>query len=643
MKLAPKLLLPPVLCAAAALGCAAIYAVAEHRSHDRMQRQAEAGQERQRALEHVRTRLVQMRGDVFRTLALLSSMDDAAVAAARKALAAQAQDVQRATAAAVADGGKGSNGSEAADPLDAAADASLRKLVDAVAPLLATYVRQCDKAIDLSGTDPNIGVGQMKAAENTFDELAKALDAAGVRADALSDEKIAAGERQALVMSVALAALGVLATLAVLGFAWRLQRRVVRQLEAAAHVAREVAAGNLAAELDAGDATAEGAAASNDDEVAGLRRDLGAMVRGLRDSIATVQAATLHIGAAAQEINPGAGALSQRTQETSGALQQAASSMTQLSGTVDQTAASARTASEVSSGAAAVAQRGGQVVADVVATMGEINASSRRIGDIIGTIDGIAFQTNILALNAAVEAARAGEQGRGFAVVAGEVRSLAQRSAAAAREIKSLIGGSVDKADAGARLVGEAGKTMGEIVASVQRVHSLIAEISGAAAEQSAGIQTVNSSVSQLDVATQHNASMVEQSATSAAGLAQQAQRLAEVVARFRIGGEQAAATTAPSSAPPSSAASSATSSATSAASVPLPVGSTPPRKDTQPAAVTRNALTKARLSASKPVPPVSAAAPASAATVAVAPATVPLPAPTAGASASGEGDWETF
>jgi len=635
VKLAPKLLLPPVLCAAAALGCGAIYAVAEHRSQVTMQRQADAGHERQRALERVRTRLVQMRGDVFRTLALLSSMDDAAVAAARKALAAQAQDMQRATAAVVADGGKGSNGSEAADPLDAAADASLRKLIDAVAPLLATYVRQCDKAIDLSGTDPNIGVGQMKAAENTFDELAKALDAAGVRADALSDEQIAAGERQALVMSMALAALGVLATLAVLGFAWRLQRRVVRQLEAAAQVAREVATGNLAAELDAGDATAEGAAASNDDEVAGLRRDLSAMVRGLRDSIATVQAATLHIGAAAQEINQGAGALSQRTQETSGALQQAASSMTQLSGTVDQTAASARTASEVSSGAAAVAQRGGQVVADVVATMGEITASSRRIGDIIGTIDGIAFQTNILALNAAVEAARAGEQGRGFAVVAGEVRSLAQRSATAAREIKSLIGGSVDKADAGARLVGEAGKTMGEIVASVQRVHSLIAEISGAAAEQSAGIQTVNSSVSQLDVATQHNAAMVEQSATSAAGLAQQAQRLAEVVARFRIGAERPAATTAPSTAPQSS--------ATSAASAPVPVGPTPPRKDTQPAAVTRNALTKARLAASKPVLPGSAAAPASAATVAVTAATTVLPAPTAGASASGEGDWETF
>jgi len=182
-----------------------------------------------------------------------------------------------------------------------------------------------------------------------------------------------------------------------------------------------------------------------------------------------------------------------------------------------------------------VARRGGDVVSQVVSTMGEINAASRRIADIIGTIDGIAFQTNILALNAAVEAARAGEQGRGFAVVASEVRSLAQRSAEAAREIKALIGNSVDKVEAGARLVQSAGVTMDEIVASVERVTGVIGEISTAVAEQSGGIGQVSSAVGSLDTMTQQNAALVEQSASAAEQLSQQARTLSDAVARFRI------------------------------------------------------------------------------------------------------------
>jgi methyl-accepting chemotaxis protein len=216
-------------------------------------------------------------------------------------------------------------------------------------------------------------------------------------------------------------------------------------------------------------------------------------------------------------------------------LQQTSSSLTQLTGTVRQSADSARQANQLASSAAEVAQRGGDAVAQVVTTMDEINASSKKIADIIGVIDGIAFQTNILALNAAVEAARAGEQGRGFAVVASEVRSLAGRSAEAAKEIKSLIGASVEKVEGGSRQVAEAGETMKEIVGSVQRVSDIIGEISAAAMEQSDGIGQINGSVVQLDQMTQQNAALVEQSAAAAESMKDQASRLAQVVGTFKL------------------------------------------------------------------------------------------------------------
>jgi methyl-accepting chemotaxis protein len=211
--------------------------------------------------------------------------------------------------------------------------------------------------------------------------------------------------------------------------------------------------------------------------------------------------------------------------------------MEQLTGTVKQSADSARQANQLASSAAEVAARGGVVVSQVVATMEDINASSKKIADIIGVIDGIAFQTNILALNAAVEAARAGEQGRGFAVVASEVRSLAQRSAEAAKEIKGLIGASVEKVEGGSRLVADAGQTMKEIVGSVQRVSDIIGEITAAASEQSEGIGQVNGAVTQLDQMTQQNAALVEESAAAAESLKEQAVRLAEVVDTFRLEG----------------------------------------------------------------------------------------------------------
>jgi len=231
----------------------------------------------------------------------------------------------------------------------------------------------------------------------------------------------------------------------------------------------------------------------------------------------------------------GSADLSQRTEQSASSLQQTAAAMEQLTATVRHSADSAGTANQLAQSAVLAVQRGGAVVQQVVANMGDITSSSRRIADIIGTIDGIAFQTNILALNAAVEAARAGEQGRGFAVVASEVRSLAQRSAAAAREIKALIGDSVDKVESGSTLVQQAGGMMDEIVVGIRRVSEIIGEITTAAGAQSSGIGQVNQSVSQLDSMTQQNAALVEESAAAAESLKDQAGQLARVIGSFRL------------------------------------------------------------------------------------------------------------
>jgi methyl-accepting chemotaxis protein len=271
------------------------------------------------------------------------------------------------------------------------------------------------------------------------------------------------------------------------------------------------------------------------DETGDLMRALERMRGQLLQVVGSLRDASTNIGTASSQIASGNQDLSGRTEQTAANLQQAASSMEQLTGTVAHSADSAAQANQLASSAADVARRGGNVVAQVVSTMDDISASSKKIADIIGVIDGIAFQTNILALNAAVEAARAGEQGRGFAVVAAEVRSLAQRSAEAAKEIKALIGSSVDKVEAGSRLVGDAGSTMTEIVASVQRVADIIGEISAAAREQSSGIGQVNSAVADLDRMTQQNAALVEQSAAAAHSLEEQARRLTQVVATFRV------------------------------------------------------------------------------------------------------------
>jgi methyl-accepting chemotaxis protein len=248
-----------------------------------------------------------------------------------------------------------------------------------------------------------------------------------------------------------------------------------------------------------------------------------------------IRAGTDTIALASQEIASGNLDLSNRTEEQAGSLGRTASSMNQITATVKQNADNARQANGLAASASEVAIKGGDVVDEVVKTMSSINDSSRKIVDIIGVIDGIAFQTNILALNAAVEAARAGEQGRGFAVVASEVRNLAQRSAAAAREIKGLIDDSVQKVDTGSRLVDQAGTTMQEIVNSVKRVTDIMAEISHASQEQTAGIEQVNIAIGQMDQVTQQNAALVEQAAAAAASMQDESANLAQVVSRFKL------------------------------------------------------------------------------------------------------------
>lgn len=270
---------------------------------------------------------------------------------------------------------------------------------------------------------------------------------------------------------------------------------------------------------------------------AALSQDTNATVEHLRGIVQRIKSASDTISNAAQEITAGNQNLSARTEQQAASLEETAASMEQITGTVKQNAENSRQANNLAMGASDIATRGGEVVHQVVATMNDIADSAKKIVDIIGVIDGIAFQTNILALNAAVEAARAGEQGRGFAVVASEVRSLAQRSASAAKEIKSLIGDSVSKVESGNQLVDEAGRTMSEIVAAVQRVSGIVSEISAASSEQSTGIEQVNISVSQMDEMTQKNAALVEEAAAAAEAMREQAVSLAQAVAQFNLGG----------------------------------------------------------------------------------------------------------
>jgi methyl-accepting chemotaxis protein len=404
-----------------------------------------------------------------------------------------------------------------------------KQQVGNVLTALATY----ESGMKTMITDIKAGkFSDLNSAMTEVDKFKNAIRSAGTQASeaaqqltTLARQDVSAANKTLMTTKVVMAAFVAISLVILCLAGWWISRQLTLPLKDAARIAQAVANGDLTQSLSI----------KSNDEIGQLGQAFNHMIDSLKKLVAEVRNGMDHVASASQQIVLGNLDLSSRTEQQASSLEQTAASMEQFTTSVQSNADAAREASNFVQNASMVAQRGGEVVGQVVSTMGEIEASSKKINDIIGVIDGIAFQTNILALNAAVEAARAGEQGRGFAVVASEVRNLAQRSASAAKEIKGLIQESVSKVGEGSRLVGDAGETMADIVRSVQSVTEIMNRISSASAEQSSGISQVNQAVGQLDQMTQQNAALVEQASAAAGSLKEQAGKLVSAVAFFKL------------------------------------------------------------------------------------------------------------
>ncbi len=401
-----------------------------------------------------------------------------------------------------------------------------RGLLASAKPQVLRYIGVAESMLQAAKGEPRGAEQLMPALQQAFGDLEKSLAALSENIEKNSAALNAEAESSVATTRQSIAFALISAALAMMVLALWLARRMTRPMAHAVTVADRLAHGDLTSAIET----------AGNDEMRQLLQSLERMQHSFAGIVNVVKGNADSVATASAEIAQGNQDLSKRTEQQASALQETAATMEQLGTTVSHNADSALQANRLAQGASAVAAQGGEVVGKVVATMQGIHDSSRKIGDIISVIDGIAFQTNILALNAAVEAARAGEQGRGFAVVASEVRNLAQRSAEAAKEIKALIGRSVEQVTQGTALVDQAGKTMDEIVGSIQRVSEIVAEISSASSEQSNGVQQVGVAVSQMDRATQQNAALVEQSAAAAESLKSQAEQLVQAVAVFNVG-----------------------------------------------------------------------------------------------------------
>jgi methyl-accepting chemotaxis protein len=512
MKLGMKLLAAPLLTAVAVLLTGQINTFLISQQADKGLASSQGSLEEFKAIASVQDQLGRVHASVYRIVSVIGSMDDAKIKAFRDDLVVQIGGIKKVSGSLLNRAG---------------VDEELRKAVDEMIKQIDKYGKQADVAVDLSSVDPNTGISAMQNADATFVSLGKTIGAVVAHGESNSAAAIKASRERSSSINLLMSFLAVLAAGAAVWLSWLMLRKVVAELARAASLATQVAGGDLS--VDAG--------TQRQDEVGDMMRAMGSMISQLNRSIGTVRDSTESIRLASAEIASGNQDLSSRTESQASTLEQTAASMEELSSTVKQNADNARQANQLAQNASTVAVQGGEVVAQVVDTMKGINESSRKIADIISVIDGIAFQTNILALNAAVEAARAGEQGRGFAVVASEVRSLAGRSAEAAKEIKNLINASVERVEQGSALVDKAGATMTEVVNSIRRVTDIVGEISVASSEQSQGVSQVGEAVSHMDQATQQNAALVEQSAAAAESLREQAHRLADVVDKFRLAG----------------------------------------------------------------------------------------------------------